>query len=396
MKSKTQFKQLLLLLLVFTFSARITFGQNCGDINADGSTDIVDALLVAQCYVSLISCPSAEIGDVNCDGSIDIIDGLLIAQLYVGLINTLTCCDTPTDPPEITPDPNVTPVPGNYDEPHGYARGTTGGGNASPVTVTSASAFKSAVDGSNSAVIIVKGKLSGGFTIGSNKTIIGADSSSGLGGTVSVKSNNVIFKNLIIGPAGGDAMEISGASNIFLHKVTLIDGGDGSCDIVRAADNVTLSWCRFYYTTSSDHRFPVLIGNSDSATGDRGKLHVTIHHTWFDDGCIERLPRVRFGTVHLYNNYYSSNTNNYCIGLGKECHVRVENSVFEDQNQLWFDWGGKDSGVFGWSNLKLEGSSTLPDWMPNSFPVFTPPYSFSLDSVDSVKSIVSAGAGNVF
>ena len=50
MKSKTQFKQLLILLLVFTFSAAIAFGQNCGDANTDGSSDIVDALLVAQCY----------------------------------------------------------------------------------------------------------------------------------------------------------------------------------------------------------------------------------------------------------------------------------------------------------------------------------------------------------
>ena len=100
MKSKTQFKQLLLLLFVFTFSATVTFSQSCGDINADESTDIVDALLVAQCYVGLTNCPSAAIGDVNCDGSIDIIDGLLIAQLYVGLISTLHCCD-----------PNPTPVP---------------------------------------------------------------------------------------------------------------------------------------------------------------------------------------------------------------------------------------------------------------------------------------------
>ena len=104
MKSKTQFKQLLLLLLVFTFSAAITFGQNCGDINADGSTDIIDALLVAQCYVGLTTCPSADIGDVNCDGSIDIIDGLLIAQLYVGLVDALNCCGTtPTDPPPTDP-----------------------------------------------------------------------------------------------------------------------------------------------------------------------------------------------------------------------------------------------------------------------------------------------------
>jgi len=100
MINKTKFKQLLLLLLVFTFSATITFGQTCGDINVDGSRNIVDALLVAQCYVGLTSCPSAYIGDVNCDGQVNIVDALLIAQLYVGLISILNCCgETPTPTP---------------------------------------------------------------------------------------------------------------------------------------------------------------------------------------------------------------------------------------------------------------------------------------------------------
>lgn len=58
-----------------------------GDVNEDDSIDIVDALLIAQCYVGLSSCPSTSIGDTNCDGTIDIVDALLIAQYYVGLIN---------------------------------------------------------------------------------------------------------------------------------------------------------------------------------------------------------------------------------------------------------------------------------------------------------------------
>ena len=69
MQNKKHFKQLLLLPLIFTFPDSITFGQNCSDINTDGSTNIVDALL--------------------------------IAQLYVGLISTLDCCgETPTPTPQ--------------------------------------------------------------------------------------------------------------------------------------------------------------------------------------------------------------------------------------------------------------------------------------------------------
>lgn len=97
---KNKFKPLLLLFIVFTFSDGITFGQSCGDINGNGSIDIVDALLTAQCYVGLTSCPAADVGDVNCDGAIDIVDALLIAQFYVNLFSTLNCCD-----PHPTPDP---------------------------------------------------------------------------------------------------------------------------------------------------------------------------------------------------------------------------------------------------------------------------------------------------
>jgi hypothetical protein len=57
-----------------------------GDTNEDGNIDIVDALLIAQCYVGITLCPELPAGDVNCDGNLDIVDALLIAQYYVGLI----------------------------------------------------------------------------------------------------------------------------------------------------------------------------------------------------------------------------------------------------------------------------------------------------------------------
>jgi GH35 family endo-1,4-beta-xylanase len=59
-----------------------------GDVNNDGSIDILDALLTAQYYVGLE--PEGFIpgnADTNCDGSIDIVDALLIAQYYVGLLS---------------------------------------------------------------------------------------------------------------------------------------------------------------------------------------------------------------------------------------------------------------------------------------------------------------------
>lgn len=63
-----------------------------GDVNANGTVDIVDALLVSQYYVGLNpSNFNASLADTNCSGGIDIVDALLIAQRYVGLIASFPC-----------------------------------------------------------------------------------------------------------------------------------------------------------------------------------------------------------------------------------------------------------------------------------------------------------------
>ena len=96
MNSKTILKQLILISIVFVVSATFSYGQMCGDVNCDGSVDIIDALLVAQLYVGIIdelSCctttpnptPVFLRGDVNGDGIIDIIDCILITQYLEGL-----------------------------------------------------------------------------------------------------------------------------------------------------------------------------------------------------------------------------------------------------------------------------------------------------------------------
>lgn len=283
--------------------------------------------------------------------------------------------------------------------PDGFAasQGTTGGGNATPQTVSSASAFRSAVSGDSQAVIIVNGRfdLGGDVTIGSNKTIKGMNQNSGLyGGAVKIQGTNYIIQNLTFGPTSGDVMEISGATNAFVTKCTFHDSTDELFSIVRQADYVTVSWCRFYFDSPDSHSYAHLIGNGDDVTADRGKLHVTMHHNWYDDGVQGRMPRVRFGEVHIYNNYWNSNNTDYCIGTGKECHVRVENSHFDNVDDPWSDYGGSSDGEIGWSNLLFDGSSQ-PTYMSNSYPVFSVPYSYSLDAVNSVESNVKAGAGNV-
>jgi hypothetical protein len=63
-----------------------------GDVNGNGSVDIVDALLIAQYHVGQIPANFVVTNaDVNCSGGIDIIDALFVARIYVGLISSFPC-----------------------------------------------------------------------------------------------------------------------------------------------------------------------------------------------------------------------------------------------------------------------------------------------------------------
>ena len=100
---------------------------------------------------------------------------------------------------------------------------------------------------------------------------------------------------------------------------------DGLLDITNASDLVTVSWNRFV-----NHDKLMLIGSSDSATADRNKLRVTLHHNLFWN-IGQRAPRVRFGQVHVYNNLYRiGNEENYQYswGVGIESQTYAENNFF--------------------------------------------------------------------
>jgi pectate lyase len=284
--------------------------------------------------------------------------------------------------------------------PDGYATlngGTTGGGDATPVVITTEVEFRELVAGDTPRVIVVQGKidLGGSVSVGSNKTIVGADTSSGLyGGTVNVRGHNCIFQNLALGPTEGDVMEISGGTNVFVHRCEFVDSTDESLSIVRGADFVTVSWCKFYFTQPHSHAFGHLVGNRTDRVSDRGKLNTTMHHNWYGANMRGRMPRVRYGHVHIYNNLFNSPGNNQVIGVGHESEIRLENSHFEDVRRPWNPMDASP-GEIGWAGLKFVRSSE-PDSFPNAnSTIFTPPYEYTLDPVEDVKAIVTAGAGNV-
>ena len=117
---------------------------------------------------------------------------------------------------------------------------TTGGGNATPATVTSLSALNSAAGGTTAAVIYVKGVMvAGTVKVGSNKTIAGVCGAEIHGHVDMSGSVNVIFRNLkVVGyncsdspsecKSGADAITVVSSAHHIWFDHCDICGHDGS------------------------------------------------------------------------------------------------------------------------------------------------------------------------
>ncbi|WP_405559371.1 pectate lyase [Streptomyces canus] len=275
--------------------------------------------------------------------------------------------------------------------------------------------------------------------VGSNTTIVGLKGAVLKGGSLQVRNaTNVIIRNLDLRDAydcfpvwqpntGGlgdwktayDNIWLTGSTHVWVDHVTLSDKGhpdadepsyfarnylrhDGLLDITNGSDLVTVSWSRF-----ADHDKAMLIGNSDSATGDRGRLRVTLHHNQFES-VVQRAPRVRFGQVHLYNNRYIAKNDDYrySLGISTESAVHAENNAFHTPGHI-----EAADLVKSWNGSALHQTGTLF----NGYPVdllaihnaynsgserdltadvgWTPTLHTKIDSAEAADRAVARGAG---
>ena len=260
-----------------------------------------------------------------------------------------------------------------------------------------------------------------------NTSIIGMDNAKLKGVNLVLDSDNVIIRNIQFespydyfpswdpndGPEGNwnsqyDSISIKGGTHIWIDHSSFQDGPetvekyfgrkyehrDGLVDITNEADYITIS-----YSTFADHNKTMLIGSSDSKISDEGKLHVTLHHNYFHD-VVQRLPRVRFGQVHVYNNYFASDITNgeyayaYALGVGKKSQIYAENNVA--------DITGKDYTsfvkVFGGKQLttvnNMFNGQIIDTFNDTLIPVDSKPELFTtIDPVNEVKENVLHNAG---
>ncbi|GIF15812.1 pectate lyase family protein [Actinoplanes teichomyceticus] len=272
--------------------------------------------------------------------------------------------------------------------------GTTGGVAGPTVTVDTTDELLDAIDTVGPLVIQVSGTIAitSKHGVRPNKTIVGvgADPTITGGGFDFYRSRNVIVRNLTFVDAEDDAINVGQQSHhIWIDHNTFVRPVDGSIDIVRGADYVTVSWNRFAGTDKS-----MLIGHSDGASSsDVGHLRVSIHHNWFD-GSRQRHPRVRFGEpVHVYNNWFDGNEL-YGVASTMNAGVVVEGNAFTAVPYPCHSTSGyADSGpgrlvqranLFTGSGACEAGGSVAE---PRTY------YAYALDPASSVPGLVEAGAG---
>lgn len=246
---------------------------------------------------------------------------------------------------------------------------TTGSQDQNPVTVTNFTELKNALNSKESKrTIYISGEITMDqrlYVKNGNLTIYGLPGSKLVnpkntkaeynksGVLYFQDAKNVIMRNVVFSCGGAfdiggyDCLCLESCSNIWIDHCEFYDGMDGNIDIVEGSDLITFTWCKFGYKLppistgkeeAADHRFSNLIGNNDGMTSDNGHLRVTFSNCWWSEGCVERMPRVRFGQVHVANCLYSSEATKYCFGVGYMCKIYAEGNAFVAEaakNNLW-------------------------------------------------------------
>ena len=294
------------------------------------------------------------------------------------------------------------------DKAVGFGSGTTDGQGGKIVTVDNINDFKKYAQDKDPYIILVKGVIDtsgekGQVTIESSKTIIGITENAGivgwglyLKGVSNVIIRNLTIKNTFEDPKN-DAITVESSKNVWIDHCTLSsdrvvvperekekDKVDALLDIVKGSQGVTVSWNIFENSWKCSQ-----VGSSDSSTVDVD-ARVTYHHNIFRN-TNSRNPSVRFGTVHIFNNYHQ-NILLYGIASRMGAKVIVENNYFENvklpmttQFESPQDGYIKESNNFYWECGENNITQELKD--------FNIPYEYKLDEPDVVPYLLENGAG---
>lgn len=300
----------------------------------------------------------------------------------------------------------------------------TGGEGGEEITVTTLSELEAALNKTEPAIIKIEtlitttdanGNLidkSAAIGAKSNKTII-SETGNGHIKNIEIKLNgeNYIVKNMkfseciaidYFGGTGNDSLKIGGGKYVwidhceFFSKLTPThndgfeltpeereqlsknaeegevdkDYYDGLLDITNGAAFITVSNCYFH-----DHQKAILCGSGDGADDAKYdvNIRVTFYNNYFKD-IGSRIPMIRYGKAHVFNNYYSNEKidfgNSSAINCRSNSELLIEYNKFEGYKRAWgyyFDISypsGKANVRGNDAGSAEEASVASTDWEP--------------------------------
>src|SRR5574344_137331 len=207
---------------------------------------------------------------------------------------------------------------------------------------------------------------------------------------------NIIIRKLAVdGPGrvdvGGEALlTVSGGSrHIWVDHCSFTAGMDGNFDINSRSDFITVTWCTFQYTAKAyDHKATNLIGSSENPDQGVDNLNVTYAYCIWGKDCEVRMPAVRWGTIHLLNNYYNC-AGNYanavysCIGS----EVLLEGNYFEKGVKNIFE-ATPDAKA-----CQFRGNIFREKYTPADHGTVAVPYKYSVIPASAVPALLTSSRG---
>ncbi|MFB7512228.1 polysaccharide lyase family 1 protein [Streptomyces sp. NPDC056144] len=318
--------------------------------------------------------------------------------------------------------------------PTGYATqngGATGGAGGQTVRATTGTAIHAALcaraSSSTPIVIEVEGTINHANTTAvsgpscntaagvielkqiSNVTLVGVGAGAVFDqlGIHIRQSSNIVIQNVTVrnvkksgSPTsnGGDAIGMeTDVRNVWVDHVTLeasggeSEGYDGLFDMKDNTQYVTLS-----YSVLRNSGRGGLVGSSET---ELSNSFLTYHHNLYEN-LDSRVPLLRGGTAHIYDNHYSG-INESGINSRAGGRAKVENNYFQNSKDVlgtfytdttgYWQVGGNVFDNVTWSSPTTDYRPAGPN--PQSNTTISVPYAYTLDPASCVPDVVSRTAG---
>lgn len=197
----------------------------------------------------------------------------------------------------------------------------------------------------------------------------------------------------------GDGISVVTCRDIWIDHNTFSNCADGLVDVTLASTAVTISNNRF-----SHHDKVMLLGHSDEYAADK-TMKVTVTYNHFGPGLTQRMPRCRYGYVHVANNNYEE-WGIYAIGGSMHPTIRSEGNRFvapREEYKKQVSWregcysaASCATGTWLWksvSDMFVNGAYFVPSGRGKALPMYKVGESFKVGNGKLVpKMTQDAGA----